>query len=77
VLYCVDKHGPTGGLPVGGVFSPFIQGGMADLKLTEHVKGRQNSDSLWKVNIFFQNPLLVWTTCAASQLFNSIYSFSQ
>lgn len=74
MLYCVDQHGPTGGLPVGGVLPPLIQGGMEDLKLTEHVKARQNSDSLWKINIFFQDPLLVWTTCAVSQLFTSIYS---
>lgn len=38
----------TGGLPVGGVFSPFIQGGMEDLKLTEHVQARKDSDSLLK-----------------------------
>lgn len=64
----------AGGLPVGRSLVSFYPGwdGSLETDLSMwHVKARKDSDCLLKGKHFLSLRLLVWTTCAVSQLFEN------
>jgi hypothetical protein len=77
VIVCVDKYGLVRGLRVGGALSPFILGGMKNLKLPVYVRARNEILILAGKGKHLPGFSPSVDHLCFSQLFNSIYSFIQ